>query len=363
MDTAIEMPASPWEMGSEFHLLTDTQTLGADTAAHRLGGELHVSGRAALVAILDRISDRRPRIWLPTYLCPDVRTSLRAGLDVASYGDYPDEPTPRFDSLRAEAGDVVLAQDTFGLGDPDQWASWMSAHPDVTVIEDITHHCTQERFLRSPAHHVFASLRKSLPVADGGIVFSQDDGLERVSADEHHGSLLKLEAMVMKASFLRGQAVDKQSFRDLQVSGENLLGQANRGGCLAHTAHLVQVLDHDALVNRWGSNNRRLARNLSQAGIEGQARPLTARTTCQGGPFHTVLKCVDRPTRERLRRFLISRQVYPAIHWLPDRSSTQAGRRVTELSQSLLTVPTDFRYSDGDIDKLTQVIEEGLRSV
>lgn len=363
MDTAIAIAPGRWEMGSEFHLFTDSETLIAHPASKPFRGALHVSGRAALVAILDRIPDRRARVWLPTYLCPDVRAALRANTDVAWYEDFPDEPSPRFDSLLAVPGDLVVTQDTFGLADPDQWASWMSVNPDVTVVEDLTHHCTQERFLRSPAHHVFASLRKSLPVADGGIVFSHDGGLESVTSDQHHGSLLKLEAMIMKASFLGGQAVDKQSFRHLQVVGESLLGQAVRGGCLTHTAHLVQALDREALATRWRSNNHRLASNLAQAEVNGKAAPLTPRTTREGGPFHTVLKCADNATRERLRTYLIPRQIYPAIHWLPSQSSTHTSQGVTALSDVLLTVPTDFRYSDEDIDRLTQCIEEGLRSV
>lgn len=350
------------EMGSEFHLLMDGEFLEANKADERLRGDLYVSGRAALAAILERIP-KRSRVWLPTYLCPEVRRYVRVELEVSWYEDYPDEPSPRFGSLQALAGDYVVAQDTFGLGDPDHWASWMSANPDVTLIEDITHHCTQERFLRSPAQHVFASLRKSLPVADGGIVFSRTGDLRRVSPVEHRGSLLKLEAMILKASFLRGQAVDKQSFRDLQVAGEGLLVQADHGGCLSHTAHLLQVASMSAIASNWKRNNDRLVRNLSQTGIEDRARPLASRKKGFTGPFNTVLKCADHAMRERLREFLISERIYPAIHWLPDPAGHQPSRRTLELSQSLLTVPTDFRYSDGDIDRLTQAVEKGLRSV
>ena len=244
------------EMGSEFHLLDEfrsTEECGDGVVPFQ--GRLYANGRGALRTTLRDLGAGARRLWLPTYTCPEVVRRLPVVGELAWYHDYPDEPAPRLESLMARDGDLVLLQDTFGLTSVEQWSTWIDGHPGVTVIEDITHHCTYERFLASPAHHVFASLRKSLPVADGAILFSRAGGLVRESTDVSHGAWMKLEAMLLKRLYLQGYPVSKDEFRSLQIAGEVHLGSAESQGGLMHTAAMITTLPHHVLRRRWRHNN------------------------------------------------------------------------------------------------------------
>lgn len=345
-----------WEMGSEFHLLTDFP----DTSSHHLpySGTLFVNGRAALRHIIDGLNIATNTCWIPSYVCSEVYNVLAPVVNVQVYGDYPGDDSPQFETLAARSGDIVLIQDTFGLGDTSQWHAWKQHNPEVILIEDISHSSTQERFHTSPAHHVFSSIRKSLPIADGGIVFSRDGGLQQSSAHVNPGSQLKLEAMILKSMYLAGHPVEKQAFRDLQIAGEEALNQVEKGNCLSHSVQMLQALPHTAMRSRWQRNNERLSKNLLTAGISGTVQVLQPRGTDKG-LFHTVLKCCDEKRRDHLREHLIANRVFSTVHWPQNHS--RADDRARQLGEILLTVPTDFRYSKNDIDVLVELIVEGAK--
>ena len=345
-----------WEMGSEFHLIRPWKHESLHGDAFQ--GELFVNGRAALHGILDRVQlGANGRIWIPSYVCREVHVEISSHGTISTYGDYPDEHSPRFDTLQATRGDVILIQDTFGLGDVGQWHDWLSNHEGLITIEDISHSSMQERFLQSPADHVFSSLRKSQPTADGGIVFSRESGLVQSQQTTNPGSRQKLEAMILKELYLQGYPIEKRAFRELQIAGERELNKVNAGGSLPHTQAMLQLIPFGELRDQWRRNTMRLRCHLSDAVFSGMVVPLQSRGG--EGLFHLVVKFESMDLRDRIRDHLVDNRVYPAIHWLQDHNLSDA--KAINLSQKVLTLPTDYRYADCDIDRLASIIREGLR--
>src|ERR671922_295368 len=99
---------------------------------------------------------------------------------------------------------------------------------DAVVVEDHSHDPFSPWALGSEASYAFSSLRKTLPIPDGGILWSPR-GLDlppqpRGSAD---GSELKLAAMLVKGRYLaEGGDGLKKRFRRLQLEGEEALARA-----------------------------------------------------------------------------------------------------------------------------------------
>lgn len=342
-------------MGSDFHLFP-LSPLNA-SKSQPFQGSLYVNGRAALRSLLLQHPKRTSRIWIPSYVCQDVYEVLAPQGDLQVYGDYPDESSPRFESLDVRRGDIILIQDGFGLSSTTQWAKWLSSTDDLITIEDISHNSTQERYLESPAKDVFSSIRKSLPIADGGIVFSKQGGLFQPQPVPNCGAHKKLEAMILKAMYLDGHNVDKQTFRTLQVQGEELLGKVNYGGSLAITEQLLAVLPHDEMRAAWSSNTIRLREYLKDSAFAPFLHPLSPRGENQG-LFHLVIKCRDRFTRNRIKERLITHNIFPAVHWQQNHNAKDT--KAVELSETLLTLPTDFRYDVDDIDRLASALETEL---
>jgi len=85
------------------------------------------------------------------------------------------------------------------------------------------------------------------------------------------------------------------------------------------------------------------------------------RTWPQGAtPYNSVIICEDQARRNAVRSALAARNVYCAVHWpLRDDSPHGGDLGAYELSQRVLTIPADHRYSCDDIDMIISI----LRSV
>ena len=130
------MPEPAREVGSEFHwdpaaLLSAEQGGGpADWLPAR--HELFATGCGAMSG---GAAPARPagRLHMPSYFCMGVAEALSAEVPLAWYRHLPDGPGPRLETLRAAAGDVVVAQNLFGRDDRAPWDAWTRAHPGVIV--------------------------------------------------------------------------------------------------------------------------------------------------------------------------------------------------------------------------------------
>ena len=102
--------------------------------------EFFSSGRAALaraVALLN--PDSSSKVFLPYFFCPQIREMLKKKYSVAYYEDLPSEREPRFSSLKARSGDIVVAVNFFGLRRREAWDKWKSENPGLILIEDHSH--------------------------------------------------------------------------------------------------------------------------------------------------------------------------------------------------------------------------------
>ena len=270
----------PPEIGSEFHW--DPAALsGGDATWLPASHELFATGCGALTALL-RFLGPRGRLHLPSYFCMGVAEALAAVIPIAFYRHLPDEGGPRWPSLRAAAGDMVLSQNLFGRDDPRPWDAWMRANPEVVIIEDHSHDPLSDWARTSQASYAVASLRKTLPVPDGGLLWSPR-GLDvpRPAGGESQGAQLKLAAMLLKAAWLDGRPIPKDDFRTLQQRGEHtLLG--SEAPASAFTAAVLPLLDAPSL-RRSSLHNARALQTLLLRDHRSPA-PRTAPTPSWAGP-------------------------------------------------------------------------------
>lgn len=80
-------------------------------------------------------------------------------------------------------------------------------------------------------------------------------------------------------------------------------------------------------------------------------------------PLNSIIVCQNTDIREALRKYLIGQNIFPAIHWpqaTPEKSSNDP--LAIDLSNRILTIPTDQRYSLDDIaivaSKITAFFKE-----
>lgn len=354
--------ADRWELGSELHQVDLVpRAPGSPRSPWEQGAVTWAgAGRDGIRLLLHYGARSRgwERCWLPSYLCQEVVSAARStGLRCALYPWNPLEPT-RVPRLDLGASDVLMAVHQFGLSDRPEWLDAIPA--TVDVIEDHTHDPWSAWARASTATYAFASLRKTLPVAEGtpiwsprGLPLPPEPALTEVRA---RAAALKHEGMAGKASYLAGGSVTKDEFRASLSAGESEIASGEISG--------ISALSRDVLREfptwSWRATRLRNAQRLRERLRDVEGVELLE-WAADATPFSAILVLPRREERDRLRAHLIASHVYPAILW-PVAEAELEG--ITELDLSLadrlLSIHCDGRYNEADMDRLAEVIVAGL---
>lgn len=357
MSGATVVNKARWEQGSYAELpslIADRRGLnGGDDRLPE--GVLTGSGRIALTSLLDfgRTERGWQRIWLPSYYCPDVLDHLARGpLAIRQYacGPWGQEVTPE-----PEPGDVLLRVAYFG------WETLPPVRFAGDVIEDHTHHPLGGR--TSSATYAFASLRKCLPIPDGGLVWSPCGlRLPRVPVPDprHDGAVLqRLAAMAMKRAYLAGEAIDKASVRALELASEARLLEGHHAPISTWSRLMIERLSITDLNEARCRNHaalRAALRDFEGVTVLGPEEP--------EAPLAAVLRIADGCSRDVLRTHLTEKGIYTAVLWpMPHRKDGAAeDPRACDYSASTLAVHVDHRYTTGDMQRVAECIVAGVEA-
>jgi hypothetical protein len=248
---------------------------------------------------------------------------------------------------------MVLAVNYFGSRDGTSWQAWRQRNKCV-LLEDHSHDPGGDWARNSTADYAFSSLRKTLPVPDGAILWSPRKLSlpPQVAQENWVGAGAKLGAMVLKSGFLKtGCELElKTGYRWLQREGERLLGIRPICAISSFSREFLEDGIPSAWRERRAANVRRLLKRL--AGWRA-ARPLFASWPENSAPLAAVFVFRSGGERDQYRMFLNNHNVYCPVHWP---ASKQANPQVRDLSARLLTIPADQRYSLKDIDRIVEIL-------
>ncbi|MFO7676544.1 MAG: hypothetical protein R6X12_09545 [bacterium] len=347
-----------WEHGSEFHLVPHRGEQAAESPWDGRG-VFYATGRDALRGLLAEGRARYGwrRLWLPGYFCQEVVAALgRTGIGLVVYPDGPASPAPGFERIPFERGDALLVVNYFGLRAAPAGDALPRAA--VTVIEDHSHDPWSAWARSSNADWCIASLRKTLPAPDGGVLWSpagHPAPPEPAVTDCHRQAALeKLAAMTLKALYLEGRFDDKELFRRLATAAEGRMGSAEVSGMTGWTRALLPTLP----VTSWRERRRRNHRALATA-LDGISwvEVLPSRDADGGCPFSGILLFDSPGRRERVRERLLAARVYPAILW-PLESPALPGipSEAVALSRRMLSIHCDMRYAEEDMLRVAGLV-------
>lgn len=353
------MPRSiPWEHGSEFPWLAEWLSPGQPDCVETREQRLTGSGRDALRLVLTAGATRAgwQRVLVPSFLCQEVVESIKAeGFDVSAYEDDPRRPIA---APHGTADDVVLVVNTFGVR-----ARPHDAARGAAVIEDHTHDPWSDWAQSSQADYCIASLRKTLPMPDGGLVWSPA-GHELPAAptltDAHRlASADKLRAMLLKALYLAGGAIEKAAFRTLAAAGEQRIATGEPSAIDPVSTAVLGRLD----IGTWRAARRRNHLHLSTRLADVPHVAVLPTDNPQSCPFSTILIVDTAERRDAIRSFLIARDVYPAVLWPLGDASIPLPAESVALSRRVLSLHCDGRYTIADMDRVAELVREGLTGI
>ena len=344
------------EFGSDFHFIAPVSRAEKTLYDFYPYANLYADGRQALIHLYQ--TQGWQRLWVPEYFCYEVVESLeQAGLDLRLYADYPgyydDDKT--LEAIQRNGyfkpTDAILRVNYFGT------RSYRSSDKlsVAAVIEDHTHDLIGDWAKNSRADWCIASLRKSLPIPEGGILWSPV-GLTLPKApdcseENERIASIRWDAMKLKTRYLAGENVEKSVFRTGYVDTEGYFDTAPV--CAIDEASREYLLSFD--IQDWYRRKREnwdILRDIKKDGIK-VLRPEDY--GCY--PFSLILQFDDIYKRDIVRKALIEKCIYPAILWsIPPTGDSE----IFVFSRTMLSIHCDARYSKEDILTIKSIIESIL---
>lgn len=343
------------EFGSDFHYM-GMRT--CDEAKNTFPGKYpnaiyYANGRQALLSAIKL--GKYKRVWIPAYFCYEVVGYLldNSGVDIIFYDDFPiqnDESIIR--NLNFKHGDTILRVNYFG------WRTFRdNTSIPVPVIEDHSHDLIGNWASNSNADWCIASLRKTLPLPEGGVLWSpKGHETKQPLATKEIDVFVeeRLGGMSLKSSYLEGKDIDKSIFREILISTEDKIGNLEMSGMSIKSMDML----HGFNIKEWYSykkQNWEFIRNSQLFPIDISAVENHPKNT----PFSIVLKFVSKEHRESSRKRLIDLSVYPAILWqVPDYNS--GFKDAKSFSEQMLSIHCDGRYNLEDMKELSRLILKSL---
>ncbi len=330
------------------------------------------SGRDALVALVRWGAEVHGwrRLRLPGWYCPEVPAALRAigsaGMELCAWTDAEPLASPAVPAADLAPADVVVVANQLGVRpcpDPAALAAAVAATGAV-LVEDHSHDLASSWARDSRADFAFASLRKTLPLPDGGVVWSpQGRELPPEPAGAETGGIGaggvgEDAAADLSAALARRDPAPTDGplpFRALARSGAPAEELAvGSGGPIAPVSRaLLPTMPVDAWRVRRAQNLAILAEET------GPVRGGRALPSPPGGVAFAFTVLYDDPAdRDRALAALEARAVAPVVLWPPDTTIPGVGTTEVELSRRLLSVGCDQRYDDADMRALGRVLRE-----
>lgn len=335
------------EFGSDFHLVDNYNSGIAHLTDVFRDATLLADGRQCIVLLVRQYAWKH--IWMPDYFCYEVIESIKeqTGVEVVFYEDNP-LYEGHVEKLPFEEGDVLLRMNYFGMRKHRS-----EKDIPVPVIEDHTHDLLGNWSLDSDADWCIASLRKSLPLPEGGMLWSPKGHQFSVQINRSETNQQMAEkrwqAMQMKQDYLYGSISDKNAFRKLYVETEEWLDTAELSLIDERSREYLSLFD----INSW-QEARRHNWWLLQSLISNKVQVVQPEDdSCT--MFSMVLLADNQEQRDTIRSKLIEHAVYPAILWqIPDSTS----KETRNFSRRMLSIHCDGRYNDDDIRQLAGIINQ-----
>lgn len=334
------------EFGSDFHYIQDYR---GDNAFFRHYSEAHfyASGRHALEALYKQQNWKR--IWIPDYFCYEVvNYFLSNGLNIVFYNDNPIMDRKEYTGLDFQDGDALLRVNYFGFR-----AKRSNANILVPVVEDHTHDLIGQWAIQSDADWCMASLRKTLPVAMGGMLWSPKGKELPLSLKPTEKGLkiaeTRYQAMKMKTDYLKNGG-DKEAFRAKYINTEEAIDGLALSGIDGESYDIVT----DFNVQLW-TDIKQDNWSIVQKNIGERFTVLPYEDRLSVHPFSIIILFDNNQDRERFRKYLIENNIYPAILWhVPEGASQES----IDFGNRMLSIHCDARYSRISIEKMCEIINQ-----
>lgn len=323
-------------MGSSFHEYSDVQVTMQIHQSLLNNAELYLSGRYALLDLMiyQHKHHGLSKLYIPSYYCHDITRLMSKIVEVEIYSC---DPFTVVDLTSFPHGSAVILVEYFG-----NKAEVKGSKQDLLLILDKTHNPFSTYSYNFPIDYIFGSLRKVLPLSDGGFLIppvsvSQLKSLENIKELKE-----AQKAMQLKKSFLDGCNIDKSEFLNAYGRFEEFLNLSDNVFPISTKSQKsVFSIDTEKILATKKNN----LEYLNSYYHEDQKIKLFL-NDCYFSFF------INPETLIELKAALIKAKVYPAILW-----PAYSGDYNLIGDSILISLHADFRYSLEDMKTLTDILD------
>lgn len=308
----------------------------------------YASGRTALYQILRSLSSQHRKLWLPDWLCHTMVDAVeKAGFEYSFYELDADFKASinALDKSGFKDGEAVLMINYFGLQDLTGISkSIKDAYPNVVVIEDDVQAYWVFSEKDNPfADYRFTSLRKALPVPDGGLVKTKRPMPRAI--EKNTFAPLKIKAGAMK--FHRGEAgISDEDYLKLFKEGDKLIPENYESVMSPDSQQLFAGTDLEKAKKQRQANAAQLIAGLDKIGKKTMI-PVSPGSVPLFVPIYLE-------NRDEVRRKMFQHEIFCPVHWPLDGMSVKRG---TDMAAHELSLIIDQRYSRKEMDEILTMFE------
>lgn len=298
-------------------------------------------GRHCLRAVyLTLVPDR---VLMPQYTCHSVKTVAKdLGMEI-SYYNLDEGFIPRI--RNGKSGDVSLINNYFGLtAFTSAWSTFLeNSITSHWIVDNTQSLCASNQFER---HWSFISPRKFLPVTDGGILFSPEDGALKVAAipesTDTSWSRIPWLFRAIDENGRKSSYPEYLSYRQHEVQAIEYARMSNV------TKYLLQIYDVDSVIR---VRNRLFSLLRSAVPIHPQFDCLlTMKDACPIG-YPIKVKSAAKAQASFAKQSIYCARFWPELAHSPDLNSFE--RYILE---STLMLPLSGEFSEQNVAMILEEI-------
>jgi hypothetical protein len=343
------------EIGSDFELVEDRYlrpTTAVPLPWDDRAGTIYVeSGRQALGLVESELRGHgHTQIHVPSYLCDSMISPFHmAGWTLRQLPVDSDLAVDPAELLSQVTEGLLLHAPYFGRQDSPAMLAALKTlqRRGVVVIVDETH-----RLFSGPSQVAdirVASLRKMLPVYDGGYVtglFSQfQTGLAASSPHSVVADLREIASLAKSKALAAGES--NETHLALFAKAEQATHIRNQPAAISSKSlSLLHRLDINHIRMARESNSRLLTQALGQSDRFRIINPATTNLL----PSHLVLETDEA---SRLQQYMKERSIYCTIHWPP----SELLPRKRNWPSCYISLHIDQRYGETDMLRVAENVK------
>lgn len=315
------------------------ETRGKTIQASLFGGQCLRSGRDALKAIAREYSSRI--VYLPALSCDSMVFPFEMYGHTVKYYRLHNDYSIDIDSIpKGEEPAFLLYMDYFGLpAINDHELELTRSKRNIIFIEDRTHNLIQKRLSIFQPDYIIASLRKWIPVPDGGLLWG---GINKSLASDVSFANQRLKAQCMRHQFFQcGDESIKTEYRKIFSEVSNIMEKDEPSAMSAYSYELAAKTD-------WGK-----VRTVRQ----GNASTLIS--ILQSSPHINIIQtrtglsdlyvAFTIKNRDAVQRQLSKKGIFNTIIWPLSEEQKNICSVAKFTEENMLAAPCDQRYTADDM--------------